>query len=386
MDPVGAAGPDHFVADLDGDGIVDLVINGDGILPSNDPLVSRAYWLVYFGGASGFASEGVQWRIPYPITDENGQPNTADRNLIDLTGDGLLDWVVTKDDHLPENDPLVGRAYWLVYANTGAGFAESPNQWRLPFPMGDDSSIGSRFHNVGDLDGDGAVDLLVHHDDILPSEDPLIGRAYWMVYPNTGAGFGDGAQWRLPFSLVDGQDRSQLGSDAHAFFDLTGDGLGDLVVYDDRLVDDPLLSRAYWLVYANNGGGFDADPTQWRLPFSVRNGDRGTIGGPEHQLVNWDGDDTLDLLVYANGLLDADDPLIGRAYWLMFPNVGDGFSGDAVQWRLPFSLADEDGRPFGQHHTVWALDSQCPALVLYDDTVMPSNDPLISRAYWSVHP
>src|ERR1700689_3948784 len=53
------------------------------------------------------------------------QPRFA---LVDLTGDGKPDIVVSQTC----GDATVGVTHWLVYANSGSGFATSPTNFALP--------------------------------------------------------------------------------------------------------------------------------------------------------------------------------------------------------------------------------------------------------------
>ncbi|MCB9526656.1 MAG: VCBS repeat-containing protein, partial [Myxococcales bacterium] len=380
----GPGGPSHLVMDLNGDGLIDLLVLDDAVLPEADALVGRAYWKLYPGSGAGFAEAGSDWRLPFPI--ENGVSRLGSViGITDFTGDGLPDLMVYRDDILPENDPLVGRAYWQIYENTGSGFAQAPAQWSLPFPLEDQSGPGGAYHALADLNADGLLDLVVTKDDILPEGDPLVGRAYWKIYANTGRGFAPGgSQWSLPFPL---EDRSNLGSDSHTLLDLDGNGALDLVVYDADILpeNDPLVSRAYWLVYANTGAGFAQGSSTWSLPFSVEDG-RGRIAATEFGLLDLDADGGVDLVVYDDDVLTESDPLIGRAYWKVHANTGAGFAMGGADWRLPYPLVDGARGPGTRHHGVWAGPDLCPALFFYSDDELPESDPLIGRAYWRYHP
>jgi hypothetical protein len=86
-------------------------INGDGV--ADYVIAENVPWIVHLGrksGASwGFDSTGIPWAAPYDGIRRTWQ---NDRDVIDMTGDGLPDYVVSG----------VENGVWLVYRNTGSGF------------------------------------------------------------------------------------------------------------------------------------------------------------------------------------------------------------------------------------------------------------------------
>ncbi|MGK0359364.1 MAG: hypothetical protein ACI9U2_001666, partial [Bradymonadia bacterium] len=183
----------HSVFDLDGDGNLDFVVpNGVIFEDVDDPLVGRAYWQVWSAGDDGWRGEPRQWRIPFTTEAVGGAIASQFYALADLTGDGLADFVYFRAGPGMPVDPLLGKAYWLVYENTGDGFAQNATQWTLPFTLdevGDRRDLSTRAHALLDLDGDGLLDFVVNRNEEMPDADPLVGKAYWLVYANTGNGF-----------------------------------------------------------------------------------------------------------------------------------------------------------------------------------------------------
>jgi hypothetical protein len=88
------------------------------------------------------------------------------------------------------------------------------------------------------------------------------------------------------------------------------------------------------------GGTFDVEPLEWALPglppaYTDADPFPGFFLWSEHQLLSAPGDVDLDgpadLLVMWSGV-DAD---IGRAYWMLYPGSGPGFSNTPSLWSLP---------------------------------------------------
>jgi hypothetical protein len=380
----------HAVLDIDGDGNLDFVVpNGRIFDDVDDPLVGRAYWLVWSSDANGWQGEPRQWRIPFSLEEVRSPIGSRHHALTDLTGDGLADFVYFRQGPGMPEDPLLGRAYWLVYENTGNGFAQDATQWTLPFALdsdGDRRDLTTRAHALLDVDGDGLLDFVVNRDEEMPNGDPLVGKAYWLVYANTADGFErNGRQWRLPFSLDEERDRSDIGTQDHALLDLDGDGLPDFVAFRDEEMpnSDPLIGKAYWKVFPNTGDGFSQDGEDWRLPYSLNEDRNYSMSATQrHALLDLTGDGKLDFIVNQNGERPEDDPLIGRAYWLMYANTGMGFAQNPDQWRLPFAL-ENDSTLGGREHAIVGLDGSCVRFVLLQDGLAPEDDPLLGRAYWS---
>ena len=108
--------------DLTADGITDLVITS----ACDDGDVGSGFWLVYPGGAEGFADDGALWGLPTPTATLDGEPFrqlgganvcAADGTVefyygsMDLTADGIVDLVVTSACDAGD----VGSEFWLVY-------------------------------------------------------------------------------------------------------------------------------------------------------------------------------------------------------------------------------------------------------------------------------
>jgi RHS repeat-associated protein len=96
-------------------------------------------------GASLRFTDSADFSPPTDLHD--GKTGLAE--LIDLNGDGLPDWLMTKA-HGAYSEP----ATWL---NTGSGWKRAPS-WDIPVPL---SSKDGRLGWLNDMDGDGRPDLVV---------------------------------------------------------------------------------------------------------------------------------------------------------------------------------------------------------------------------------
>jgi len=283
-----------------------------------------------------FAAAPTDWLLPdfgpawaHETTDQfSDDVNWA---LLDLDGDRRLDLVVTQQPGVVD----VGQLRWVVYPNTGSGFGD-PTDWLLPdFGPAWAHEPFDRFSDdvnwaLLDLDGDHRLDLVVTQQPGVVD----VGQLRWVVYPNTGSGFGDATDWLLPDlgPAWAHEPTDRFSDDVNwALLDLDGAGGVELVVTQQPGVVD--VGQLRWLRYPNTGHGF-GDPTDWLLP------DFGPAWAHEpfdrfSDDVNWalldlDGAGGVELVVTQQpGVVD-----VGQLRWVRYPNTGGGF-GDPVDWPLP---------------------------------------------------
>ena len=256
----------HALMDLDGGGRSDFwVIRDDERgADARDPLVGKNHWLVFQNTGTGFATASSGWSLPFPLYPPAGgdfnRTATSAHSLMDLHGDGLSDFLVHRDTERASPDALVGKNHWLVFPNTGSGFATAPEQWGLPYPLigenGDFSSLGNGDHVLLSLTRAAAPDFVVIRDEERAGPDALVGKSHWLAFPNTGSAFDSAPRSvALPYPLITpaGEDFNRLATQRHALLDLDGDGLVDFVELEDgeRAQSDPLAGRNHWRVYPN---------------------------------------------------------------------------------------------------------------------------------------
>lgn len=328
--------PSYGLVDLDGDGLVELVVADD----CADDDVGRSAWQVHRNTGAGFAAEPEIWSLPDygpeafehlagPGACGDGELKPA-YALLDLDGDERLDLVVT-DNCYSES---LGRSHWLVHASSGAGFALTGSEWGLP-DYGPEafeqvSSAGActggklePAFGLADLDGDEAVDLVVTDDCI----DESVGRTGWLWHANAGVGFAAAVSWSLPdygpeaFEQISGAGSCSAGElkPAYGLIDLTGDGQLELVVTDDCV--DAALGRSLWWLHERDGNGFSDALAVFGLPdygpepFEHLAGAGPCSAGelkPTYGLVDLDGEGHFDLVVADQ----CSDPSVGHSRWL----------------------------------------------------------------------
>jgi hypothetical protein len=326
----------------------------------------------------------------------------------DLDGDGLVDLVVTAEAVEREGyywwSRVLGHGdepHWLVYRNTGEGFADEPLRWSVPrggehlagfdalagVPGGSEyATVGAQAWTTTDIDGDGLLDLVVTAEAVEREGyywwAQVLGydgeAPHWNVYFNTGDGFAnEPTAWSVPqggeylagFDALAGEpggsEYAVVGADAWTTTDIDGDGRPDLVVTARAVEREGYYWWArvlgygdapHWNVYLNTGRGFEASPSSWSVPdggqhlagFDALGGNAGesayeTVGAQEWSTSDIDGDGRLDLVVTAEATeregyywwsqvlgYDEDEP-----HWNVHFNTGDGFAAGAEAWPLP---------------------------------------------------
>ena len=305
----------------------------------------------------GFTSAALSFELPvvpaapagaFQQTSGQGACSTAGRSftfhLRDMDGDLRPDLVVDGAC----DDATVGTSAWLVYLNTGTGFAQ-PVRYALPvLPSPPSCTVDALVDVNGDLKPDIVVTSLC--------TDPSVGTSRWLVYLNGPGGFTGSAQ---PFALptgfaaatfatleVDAPTCSNASQPAYSFFDLTGDAKPDLVV--TAACDDLSVGTTAWRLYAGSGTGVAPSPVLFALPTSPApgqgafatpmNGDIACAGGrasPRYALVDFDGDLKPDLMVTKSCF----DPTIGATQWSFYRNGGSSFAASPASVALPILAA-----------------------------------------------
>lgn len=317
---------------------------------------------------NGFTTT-VEWALPsgsyvedYPYFTTADQSYDQDGEdvlhaLLDLTGDGRPDLVWTFDEL---GDEETGTSHWLVFENTGSGFAAAGKKWALPavdgasfpfFQVADqsyDQEGEDVLHLVTDLTGDGLPDLVWTYDE---TGDAAVGTDYWLVYKNTGTGFSSTPiVFALPpanlydyeYFLAADQSYSQEEEDImYLLADMDGDGKQDLVwTFMEQVGSE--VGESEWLVFRNLGNSFDDSPLHWALPGAGGDGyayflavDQAYSSDGEeimHDLHDLTGDGKPDLVwTYVEEV----DSKVGNTEWLVYKNTGKGFSTSATHWSLP---------------------------------------------------
>lgn len=174
MPPVPAyddwSGTGVALGDLDGDALPDLVVTTSRELSYFDaPLPDRKHRLsrtrVFHGTGKGFEPVTPDWMPAIRLDGKGEQYEGASVELADWNHDGLLDLVITTPNGQSGLDPKTGE-YTLkasstrILLNTGTGFEDVTTR-RLPNPNYSGDDYRAHALALGDVDGDGGLDLFL---------------------------------------------------------------------------------------------------------------------------------------------------------------------------------------------------------------------------------
>ena len=285
---------DVGIADFDGDGDLDIVV------VSEDDRTNELY---FNDGAGRFTDEGA--RLPVEGTT-NGVV------VADVNGDGFPDILFANNGQ----DALI--------INDGTGNFADETAERLPR-----SADVTQDLELGDVDGDGDLDLIVANEGANA------------LYINDGAGrFTDESAARIP-QRQGGEETREAD-----FGDVDGDGDLDLLFANVAAFVAGADPRNRLLI--NDGNGFFTDETSARLPAA-------SVSSFDGDLVDVDGDGDLDI-VTANADVDLSVGRIADSRYRAYLNDGSGVFADAsgevfgtgtrgTGLDLEFADFDGDGRP-----------------------------------------
>ena len=285
---------DVGIADFDGDGDLDIVV------VSEDDRTNELY---FNDGTGRFTDEGA--RLPVEGTT-NGVV------VADVNGDGFPDFL------------FANNGQDAVIINDGAGNFADETAERLPR-----SADVTQDLELGDVDGDGDLDLIVANEGANA------------LYINDGTGrFSDESAARIP--QRDGGEETREAD----FGDVDGDGDLDLLFANVSAFVAGADPRNRLLI--NNGNGFFADETSSRLSAA-------SVSSFDGDFADIDGDGDLDI-VTANADVDLSVGRIADSRSRAYLNDGNGVFTDASEevfgagatgtgLDLEFADFDGDGRP-----------------------------------------
>jgi hypothetical protein len=271
----GLGDPSFALVDLDGDRRPDFVMTDS----CTDPQVGTSRWVMHRNTGTGFAPTPVNFPLPpgyatgafnafsdTSLTCGSGGLGDPSYGLVDLDGDGRLDFVMTDSC----TDAQVGTARWVMHRNTGAAFDAMPTLFTLPpgyapgaFNTFSDTSLTCGGGGLGDpsfalvdLDGDRRPDLAMSDS----CTDPQVGSTRWAMHRNLGLGF---AATITPIALPAGHTAGAFntfsdtsltcgggeGDPSFALLDLAGDRRLDLVMSDS--CTDAQVGTSRWIVYTS---------------------------------------------------------------------------------------------------------------------------------------
>lgn len=277
LDVIVAADQGARLADVDGDGLDDIVYGESDDIYDGDSYDTRE---VYINKADGSGwSKDSAYVLPQNFI-KNAAPYAMYDNYLrlgDVNGDGLLD--------LLYSDPYGGDAVYLHNAD-GSGWTQAAGYKNIPVNFG--QTFG------GDVRDSGGRVADVNHDGLADLVYGLTDAGY--RYPGAGVyvNKGDGTGWVFDSNYLLPVDFSYGGYDSGArLSDVNADGFVDIVIGDDM--------NGYNAIYLNTADGKGWTQVDGTLPLLFTgynlNGhpyDKGV------RIVDVDGDGLEDL-AYADG-------------------------------------------------------------------------------------
>jgi hypothetical protein len=285
--------------------------------------------------------------------------------ILDIDGDGLPDFVQT-DQEAGNGPDTLGMTRWDVYLGDGMGFAETSTPWPIPYPA---DVLANGYHAVLDVNADGVPDF-VQTDQENGNGPDALGMSQWDVYMGSDAGFADNATaWAIPYPA------DVLANGYHAVLDLDGDGFVDFVQTDQENGNGAnALGMSEWGLHAGDGAGFADAAQSWAIPYAAD-----VLSNGYHSVVDMNGQSGPDFVqTDEEGGVGPD---AGMDAWLLYANDGSGFT-DAAPWALPYP-ADVFGN--GYHVVLDLTGDGLPDFVQTDDEAGHGSQD-IGVSHWRVFP
>ncbi len=312
------------LVDLDGDGVSELVV---GAPNDDDGGTNRgAVWILFLNTDGTVKAHQkisqTQGGFTGALSNEDWF-GMSTASLDDLDGDGVGDLAVgarNDDDGGPDRG-----AVWILFLNTDGTVKAhqkiSQTQGGFTGTLVNAGIFGQALSSLGDLDGDGAVDLAVGN--IRDNDGGTESGAVWILFLNT-----DGTvKAHQKISDTEGGFTGSLSAVDHFGYpaplgDLDDDGVNDLAVGASRDDDGGTDRGAVWILFLNTDGTVKAhqkiSDTQGGFTGQLDNSDGFARLG---SLGDLDGDGVVDIAVGTPG--DDDGGTDRGAVWILFLNGPD---------------------------------------------------------------
>lgn len=216
-------------ADVNGDGLVDVVYSYDLFTDNAQTETRVTHQKTYINTGSGwqesaaYAPKDILFDYVSNGGIENVHVETVRGSLLDINGDGLVDWVTAYYDYISDGNGVEHKTTWLNNGttwvrDTAYDMPDVFSEYRGPYSINHGQFV--------DVNGDGLVDWVKAYEASLET-------AQQRTYLNTGTGWDLQTPdiYNLPdtiFSNIDGwNDVAPL--TRGRFVDVNGDGLADWV-------------------------------------------------------------------------------------------------------------------------------------------------------------
>jgi hypothetical protein len=337
------------LGDLDGDGVPELAVGAIGDSPESFTL-RGAIWMLFL------KADGTVKHQQKITANEGGFTGVLDNyyqfgyavaGLGDLNADGIPDLAVGTPG---DNDGGNSRgAVWILFMNNDGTVKAQQKISATAGGFGgilDDADLfGSAIANLGDLDGDGVIDLAVG---ATQDSDAGVARgAIWILFMNT-----DGtvkAQQKINDTsggftgVLD--DYDLFGTSVSVLGDLDGDRVGDVAVGAIENNSKGSLRGALWILFLRNNGMVKAHQKigAGEGGFSGSLDEMDVFGTTVASLGDLDGDRLPDLAAGVPG--DDDSGLDKGAVWMLFLDGIPSTSVREIVGEIPASFMLEQNYP-----------------------------------------
>ena len=309
------------IGDLESDGVTDLAVGA----PLDDDNGSNrgAVWVLFLD------SDGrvdIHQKISDSQGEFEGELDDDDRfgsavaAIGDLNNDGFLDIAVGTPF---DDDGGTDRgAIWILFLNADGTVRSqqkiSDDEGDFTGDLDSNDQFGHAVANIGDLNGDGVVDLAVG----MPNDDDggTDRGAVWILFMNSDGTVGSSQKISSDEGNLerDPEDGDRFGSSVTAVGDLDNDGVTDLAVGATGVDDGGTDRGAVWILFLNSDGSVDSveriSQTRGEFDGELRDSDR--FGGAIANIGDINDDGNNDLAVGAK--LSDDGGTDRGAIWILF--------------------------------------------------------------------
>jgi len=280
------------LGDLDGDGVIDLAVGaiGDDGIGTQEFGSFGAIWILFLNENG---TVNAQRKINHLEGGFTGDLDVHDEfgrsiaNLGDFDGDGVTDIVVGA----PQDDDGGGElfdagAIWILLLNTNGTVKShrkiSNTEGGFNGGLNSFDTFGWSAANMGDLDGDGVVDLAVGG----PFSNNRAG-SIWILFLNSNGTVKSHQKITDGIGGFSGGSLSHFGYAVANIGDFNGDGMTDMAVGENSDGDGGFNRGAIWILFLSNGD--DISPPICKLV---------SVTPPSTALIGvWDGDSGLSTIV-----------------------------------------------------------------------------------------